>query len=367
MKIFFLTEGTPLSPASRIRVFEYLDRFRGTESFERLEPHLASFTSEDYCRRIVAGERSGWLRRIQEKFYQLGALLRLLAGSLVCDVVFIQRVLLPVPLQEAIRLFNRSIVYDFDDAVYLGKPNRKARFASQVSLAARVIAVSRAARSEALSHGAREEKVSVLPSPVDCKAYRTKDYQDAEPQGRKQAGPINNIFTVGWIGSPATTPFLQAIWPQLACFAGSFPEVRFLFIGARRFETGELSDRTRFEPWSPAVEKELLCRLDVGLMPLEDNLWCRGKGGYKLIQYMAAGVACLASFVGANLEIVEEGRTGFFIRNQNEWGESLCRLLANRELTERLGRAGRERVEKLYDYSVTTPRFFALLEEAAKI
>jgi len=352
MKVFFLTEGTRVSPASRIRVFEYLDRFLDRRS---IQAEVVSFTSGGYCRRLVAGESIGVGRKLLEKLHQFCALWRLVAGSLSCEVVFIQRVLLPVALQKLVHLLNKRLVYDFDDAVYLGSETRRQRFAGQVALAARIIAVSRVARDEAVARGAPEDKVVVLPSAVDTRAYRGGNRKRQES------------FTVGWIGSPATTCFLEAIWPQLARFGEKFPQVRYLFIGARPFDTGSLNSRTEFRPWSPEAEKELLSRLDVGLMPLEDDPWCRGKGGYKLIQYMAAGCACVASAVGANLEIVQEGQTGFLIRRDGEWESVLSKLLADRELCRRLGTAGRQRAEELYDCSVTAPAFFAVLEEAAKL
>jgi len=351
MKALFFTEGTRTSPASRIRVYEYLDRFSPGWN---LTARTVNFTSESYCREIVAGEIIPWWRKVLEKFYQFRAIALLIAGAPGADLVFIQRVLLPVPLQRLLGFFNRSQVYDFDDAVFLGKPCREKRFAFQVRRAARVIAVSRTAATQAVARGAEEKKVSVLPSPVDTSAFCAEEKRKEE------------IFTVGWIGSPATTGYLEALWPHLAAFAQNRPEVRFLFIGARVFPAGSLSGRTIFEPWSPKAETESLCRLDVGLMPLEDDPWCRGKGGFKLIQYMAAGAACLASPVGANLEIIEEGRTGYFVRREEHWQSLLAELLDDRELCRKMGRAGKQRARNLYDYIVTAPAFHALLEETAK-
>ncbi|MBN2288463.1 MAG: glycosyltransferase family 4 protein [Candidatus Glassbacteria bacterium] len=350
MKVFFLTEGTRTSAASRIRVYKYLDRLRTSGA---LQWRAASFTSEGYCRRIVGGRPAGAGRRLLEKLYQSFSLARLVLGCLDCRAVFIQRILLPVWLQRLVAALSRSLVYDFDDAVYLGGRRQEKRFASQAGLASRVLAVSRAAAAEVVSRGADPEKVVVLPSPLDCGSYRVR------------AGLDPGRFTVGWIGSPATTPYLEAVWEQLAGFADSRPEVRFLFIGARPFAAGGLSGCTRFEPWTPEAERELLCRMDVGLMPLEDDDWCRGKGGYKLIQYMAAGVATLCSPVGANLEVVQDGSTGMFVRGPGDWGPCLEILYSDPQLCDSLGRAGRLRALELYDYERTTPVFLRVLQEAA--
>jgi len=351
MKVFFFTEGTRSSAASRIRVYEYLDRLRGAEG---LEWRAASFTSEGYCRKIVGGRSAGAGRRILEKLYQLVSLVRLLAGCLTCRALVIQRVLLPIRVQRLVRRLNCSMIYDFDDAVYLGGKKKEKRFASQMTLASRVLAVSRAAAGQAAARGAEPEKVVVLPSPLDCASYLTR------------SGGEPGKFTVGWIGSPATTPYLAGIWERLAGFADEHRQVHFLFIGAEMFDTGSLGGRTRFEPWTPETEKSLLSLMDVGLMPLEDDEWCRGKGGYKLIQYMAAGVATLASAVGANLEVVDEGRTGMFVRRAEDWGRCLETFYSDPELCSSMGRAGRLRAQQLYDYAKTAPVFYNTLCEAAK-
>jgi glycosyltransferase involved in cell wall biosynthesis len=127
-----------------------------------------------------------------------------------------------------------------------------------------------------------------------------------------------------------------------------------------------LRERTRFEPWTAEAEKNLLSQMDVGLMPLDDNDWCRGKGGYKLIQYMTAAVAALASAVGANLEIVLEGRTGMFVRELKDWRRCLEIFFSNPELCTSMGNAGRQRAQEIYDYARTKPVFYNVLKEATK-
>ncbi|MBW7996616.1 MAG: glycosyltransferase family 4 protein [Candidatus Glassbacteria bacterium] len=98
-------------------------------------------------------------------------------------------------------------------------------------------------------------------------------------------------------------------------------------------------------------------------MPLENTAWERGKGGYKLIQYMAAGVATLSSPVGANLEIVEESRTGLFADGPGQWSAKLGELLADRERCAKMGMVGRRRAEEMFDYRVTVRKLIALLTD----
>ncbi len=346
MKIIALTEGTRTSPASRIRVYELLDRLQN-------EKHLSyaavSYTSEAYCRKLVSGAKIGKVRSILEQGWHLLALLRLAVSASRAEAVLLQRVLLPAWLQKLLKRINPHIIYDFDDAVYLHGKARERRFARQLSSAAAVIAVSEEAARQALLRGAPRGKITVIYTPVDCARLRPVE----KPAGR--------LFTVGWIGSPATSHYLEGIWPELADFGGRSEKVRFVFIGCPPLATGALATRVRFVDWSPEAERRELPLLDVGLMPLRDTGWERGKGGYKLIQYMAAGVATVSSPVGANPEIVVDGKTGLFASDTGDWQKSLERLLADRELCDAMGRAGRTRAEKMFDHEVAAGKYLQIL------
>ena len=346
MKIIALTEGTRTSPASRIRTFDLLDRMQNQR---RLSFSAISYTSDGYCRRLVAGERIGILRSILEQGWHLLALLRLLVSAMRADLVLIQRILLPIWLQMLLKRINPRIIYDFDDAVYLHGKTRERRFARQVSSAAAVIAVSGEAARQALLRGTAREKVTTIYTPVDCTRFELVQERNSE------------TFTVGWVGSPATSNYLEGIWPELAEFARGNGNVRFVFIGCPEFDTGSLAARVRFEGWSPEVEQLELPLLDVGLMPLENTEWERGKGGYKLIQYMAAGVATLSSPVGANLEIVIEGETGLFAADAGNWQNCLNNLLADRKLCCAMGLSGRGRAQELFDYKAASDSLAGIL------
>ncbi|MCE5271888.1 glycosyltransferase family 4 protein [bacterium] len=352
MRVFFLTEGTRTSPASRIRVYNHLERLAGRTDFEA---RAVSFTGEAACRALVDGKKPCPPLRAAEKLRQLAAWSSLRGAARRSDVLFVQRVLPPAGTIARLARLKTPLVYDFDDAVYLGRAEREMRFRAVIRAAASVIAVSRFAADEAIRRGAAPERVTVIPSPVDCAAVARR------PAG----GTGESSFTVGWIGSPATTSYLEAVWPELAAFAADCPRARFLFVGARPFDTGTLKERVRFETWSEEKNRTLPAQMDAGIMPLPDDPWCRGKGGYKLIQYMSAGVACLASPVGANLEVVEDGVCGFFAAQSGDWRRHLARLADNPALCDSLGAAGRQRAETVYDYAVTSGQFLSALQQAA--
>ncbi len=352
MRAFFLTEGTRTSPASRIRVYNHLERL---DTIADLHVRAVSFTGEAACRALVDGKKPCPPLRAAEKLRQVAAWSSLRGAARRSDVLFIQRVLPPPGTIARLAGLKTPLIYDFDDAVYLGRAEREMRFRAVVRAASLVIAVSRFAAAEAIRRGAAPERVTVIPSPVDCAAVARR------PAG----GTGESSFTVGWIGSPATTGYLEAIWPELAAFAAGCPRARFLFVGARPFDTGALKSRVRFEPWSAENDRDLPAQMDAGIMPLPDDPWCRGKGGYKLIQYMAAAVPCLASPVGANLEVVEAGVCGFFAAQSGDWSRHLARLAADPALCDSLGAAGRKRAETVYDYNVTSGQFLTALQNAA--
>ena len=119
-------------------------------------------------------------------------------------------------------------------------------------------------------------------------------------------------------------------------------------------------------PWDEATEVDMLQQLDAGIMPLPDSPWERGKCGFKLIQYMACGLPVVASPVGVNREIVEQGVNGFFASTPEEWEQALRTLLLDTILRERMGQAGRKKVEERYSLQMTGPRLAALLKSVVK-
>jgi glycosyltransferase involved in cell wall biosynthesis len=118
-------------------------------------------------------------------------------------------------------------------------------------------------------------------------------------------------------------------------------------------------------PWSEQTEVVELQKLDIGIMPLPDEPWERGKCGYKLIQYMALGLPVVASPVGANRQIVQDGVNGFLASMPLEWKAALAKLLENASQRRQMGATGRQCVEKIYSLHVQASRLIAMLEQIA--
>jgi glycosyltransferase involved in cell wall biosynthesis len=249
-------------------------------------------------------------------------------------------------------------LFDFDDAIWLRKPRaaglapgrsafRERKFAASCRAAALVLAgneflAARARRADA--------RVEVVPTGVDLAAYA------AHPRDGDDG------HTVVWIGLPENLPYLDAVRPALARLAARGPAVRLRVVSSAFPDWPEVPIERR--PWSAADEIAALASSSIGIMPLADDDWSRGKCAFKLLQYMAAGLPTVASPVGQNAEVVVAGETGLLARTSDEWEGALGSLLASAELRARLGRAGREALAGRYD-SVSIARRAADLAERA--
>ena len=201
-----------------------------------------------------------------------------------------------------------------------------------------------AARAEA----AGAQRIEIVPTVVDLLRY-TSSHRSAFPR-------------IVWIGSPSTSQYLLGLAEPLCQLAKRMP-FTLRVIGAGDFKLMGVD----VEPvlWAEGKEAALIAGCDVGIMPLRNSPWEQGKCAYKLIQYMAASLPTVSSPIGANLEIVVDGETGFFADSTNEWIGQLELLLRDAALRKRMGAAGRARVEGKYSLQNTAPRLAQLLKEAA--
>ncbi|MBN1964721.1 MAG: glycosyltransferase family 4 protein, partial [Anaerolineae bacterium] len=212
-----------------------------------------------------------------------------------------------------------------------------------------VVAGNEYLASRARQAGAKE--VATLPSVVDASRYEV-----IEAQGKQR-------LTIGWIGSPTTALFLHACRKALG-HAVTHYDARLVLIGSGSIQVGKLP--LEIQPWSEDTETTAIKAFDIGIMPMPDNPWTRGKCGYKLIQYMASGIPVIASPVGVNSDIVEHGHNGFLATEPEEWIEALSRLISDADLRARMGAAGRAKVDTEYSLQIMAPKLLAILEQAVR-
>jgi hypothetical protein len=259
--------------------------------------------------------------------------------------------MLPAFFEKLPSLVGRPIVYDLDDAIFNVYDTFKHRWFFRdklrplVNSSSLVICGNQYIQRWAQNFGA---KTAVVPTVVDTNVYTSKIKKDCQK------------LIVGWIGSPTTSCYLDVIWESLLkCVSGNLAEI--LIIGSGKLEQ---LDSFVFKKWIESEEVADIQSMDVGIMPLTDTPWSRGKCGYKLIQYMGCGVPVIASPVGVNSTIVNHGVNGFLAETANDWDQYLHMLLTDKGLRDKMGRAGRRTVEDWYSLDKQAPRIAQLLSDA---
>ena len=217
----------------------------------------------------------------------------------------------------------------------------------------------------------RNRRVTVLPTVVDTELYdgagpfpRPRVDSAARPISKPVVGRVVGPV-VGWIGSHSTAQYLDLIAPALQRLTR---RRRFVFrvIGAGRnvhIPGVEVENR----PWAMETEIRDFRDLDIGVYPIHDDEWARGKCAFKAIQYMAAGAPCVSSPVGMTTEVIRNGVNGFLAASTEDWVQCLDLLLEDASLRERLARAGRITVEEKYSLKAHAPRLADVLEETSKM
>jgi glycosyltransferase involved in cell wall biosynthesis len=237
-------------------------------------------------------------------------------------------------------------IYDFDDAIFHYYDLSRSRcirwiLGSKIQTVAKLAEVSFAG-NEYLAKYVRavSPRVEVLPTVIDLKHY------DRVKTSFNHDKPL----VIGWIGSFSTASYVETISGALAKFCAA-TGARVVLVGAGEMRLPGVPLEIR--PWTAETELRDILSFDIGIMPLTDDAWCRGKCGFKLIQYMACGLPVIASPVGVNTEIVRVNENGYLASTEEEWTAALFRFEENRELLSSMGAAGRKRVEQDYCIEAT--------------
>jgi glycosyltransferase involved in cell wall biosynthesis len=322
---------------------------------------VAPFFTTDFFR--IVYRPGNYLRKLAFFGVKVPRRLGLIAARRRYDLIFIYREALPLgpPLIETALAWpgGPALVYDFDDAVFVGDTSEANRLFAFLKQPAKVRAIVRAstgviAGNEYLGDYARRFNgaVTVIPTCVDTTVFAPRATL------RRPADPI----VVGWIGSPTTVRYLLECADVLAEIAQRIPFVLRIAGAGRPIEMSGVTVENA--AWSLDREVTLFNTCDAGIYPLTDDAWTRGKCGFKAIQFMACGVPVVASAVGVNCEIVQDGVNGFLARTKAEWADRLTRLLSDAGLRSRFARAGRQRVEDRYSLQRHAPAMIAVLERA---
>lgn len=357
MNILALTRYARQGASSRLRTFQFLPFLEtGGLSFD-----VQPLFDADYLETLYGqGERPGG--PVFKAYFRR---LRVLCSLRRYDLLWIEKELfpyLPAWAEKAVKALGVPYVVDYDDAIFHRYDLSNRAFVRHL-LGRKIDAVMQGAStvlagSPYLAERARTagaQRVELLPTVVDLNRYPRPDGLAGRPE--------DSILTIGWIGSPMTVKYLDGIAGALRNLQKRH-RVRVLLIGAGDSALDGVAAEVR--PWSEQTEIGDLQEIDIGVMPLLDTPWERGKCGYKLIQYMACGTPVVASPIGVNTDIVTPGLNGYLATTEAEWVKALEALLLDRGRRHEMGRAGRQLVEERYSVQAVVPRLSQLLLSAAR-
>lgn len=281
------------------------------------------------------------------------------------DFVFIHREAAPVgpPVFEWIiaRIFHRRIIYDFDDAIWL-TDKLESPLVKMIKCRGKVSTICKwsyrvSCGNAYLAEYAKKFNPNVVINPTTIDTDR--QHNPSLVRGLRDHS-VSKPLTIGWTGSHSTLKYLNELQPVFKCIESEHPDVCFLIIADKR---PDLSlDRLTFIPWRAETEIADLSQIDIGVMPLPNDEWSKGKCGFKILQYMSLCIPSLNSPVGVNIDIVNHGINGFLCSTKEEWLHGIRLLIADKELRDRLGAAGRQTVVNHYSVNSNSATFLALFE-----
>ena len=351
LRVLGLSLYGPQAASHRVR----LAQFQSGLAAHGIQLEIHSLLNNAYLDRRFNGGRPSLLALL----VAYGRRLQVLWRAKQFDLLFIYGELLPLwPDWLERSLLIVPFLYDCDDAFHLKYRQGRLRWlepllGSKIDHIMAVAAAITAGNVELASYARRfNTNVTLLPSMVD-----TEHYRPASAQLIDSTGPP---FTVGWIGSPSTAPYLQQLVAPLEHLALERP-VRLLVVGG---SAPAVSGVEVIEyPWALDQEVPLIQQFDVGVMPLPDTAWTRCKCAYKLLQCMACAIPVIASPVGANVDAVPPS-CGFLASSADDWLFAFRQLAADPALRHRMGDAGRQWVEDRYSLRRALPVLTGVIRDA---
>ncbi len=343
------------SPSQRYRIEQWMPLLKA----QGISVDLIPFADEALMRHLHKPGRHALkavagVARFLRRFADVAATARY-------DVVLIHRAASiggPALLERAVKLLGKPVIYDFDDAIFLLNTTQANRRFGWLKFPRKTATICRISShvvtgNSYLADYARQynRRVTVIPSSVNTDCYR--------PVGKNGS---NTRVVVGWMGSSTSQTHLEMFAPTLA-----------ELLARRRVELRIVSDREpvlpgisfEWRPWSAATEVEELSKFDIGIMPMPDDAWARGKCSMKALLYMSVGVATVCSAVGTNCEVIRHGENGFLASTAADWIDHLEALIDDPALRNGLGAAGRETIEQRYSMRRCAELFARVVRETS--
>jgi len=337
-RMLMLTDGNLDNASARIRAIQYVPFFKKQGFKVSHIPRIPLKPSTSIDKYFTFP--------LLKRCYNLKMILAILFGK--WEIVYIQRFFVKEYLLKHLNKREIPIIYDFDDAIYINErcPDDRLAAINMIRSASKVIISTDYLQAFCVQNGKTAE---VINTPVETDRIR--------PTVKSP----EHLLTIGWIGSPWTSGFLEIVEKPLQRLAQKYTFC-FLTIGAKPDYNIEGINHVA-RPWTFDNENKDLGNMDIGIMPLPDTDYAGMKGGYKLILYMSAGIACVASPVGINQMIIEPGENGFLASDAEEWYEKLEILIKDSAFRTQLGATGRHHAIELYSREVCFKKLLHIIQE----
>lgn len=359
-RILFIPSGGRLSPATRYRVHQILPFLEK----EGIDYEVYSIFSERLTTLMIRSSTFGRLRKalyyaelVMDRFIRSWKAI-LLADKF--DLVFLQRTTFPLGLERLLKARNKNIIFDIDDSIYLPDKEEKnpIGYFKRYIKKREVISVLKVARCAIVENNYIRSFVRKY-----CReTYLIVGPIDTERNFARVDGQDSKEITIGWIGTPSTTPYLKMLDGALKELSKKY-DVKVRLIGASPYSV----DGVRIESvkWSEETEISELHKFDIGVMSMPDNEWTRGKVGCKMLQYMANAIPAVVSYTPTTAEIIQDGINGFLASSEKEWVDKISLLIDDPALKDRMGREGRRSAEKSFSLDASIPRYLGIFKDYA--
>jgi len=355
MKILFIVPYSTEGASNRFRVEQYLpylDR-------EGIKYDVRPFVSSQFYK-ILYSKGQG----VKKIAYFIQAFLRRMIdviASIRYDIIFIHREACPFgpPFFEwLIYSLGKPIIFDFDDAIFLQNYNLANKFYRFLKFPSKTKEIIKMSSGVTVPNIFLKEYackfnryVYIIPTPIDTDKFKRSDRLFDKP-------------AIGWIGSFTTAPYLKVIFNIMQRLSRKYD------FTLKIFGAGEAIDmpgvRVENYDWYLDKEVEYFQSIDIGIYPLADTLWAQGKAGFKAIQYMSVGVPVVASSIGMNKEIIQDGVSGFLVSSDQEWFDRISQLIEDPSLRQKMGLAGRRVVEEKYSVKINAPKYLEILKRVGR-
>lgn len=361
MNILLFVNGSN-DPSTRYRILQFIPYYKAKGIRVKILKYFPEYAKYIKINNSILGLFINTLLNILKVI----SLLIQLPKFIWADLFIVSRNLIPsrIVLEKLFSHLNKNFIYDFDDAIFLHSPleiigSKYAKNSTTIKEHQKTKILIKHAKivfagNEFLAMYARKynKNVHVIPTVIDTDYYFLKNTKNGDKiLKRFQIGDKTNKFiNIGWMGTSSNLIYLLEILPALEKISKNNSQIR-LIICSNDFlykEEFEKAINTIFVKWNKQIERSILSTFDIGIMPLINNIWTKGKCGFKLIQYMSMGIPSIGSNVGVNNQIINHQINGFLANNLEDWENLITKLIVNNKLREEFSIEGRKTIINKY-------------------